>query len=291
MEKASFVDELFVLDRGSTDETVKRARNAGARVVSTNDLMPEIPPGSGKGESLWRSLAMLSGDIVVWLDADIRNFSSDFVTRLAAPLLIDPGICFVQGYSMPPSDIDVEIDGVVYIADSGRLTELAVRPLLNIFFPELGGMFQPLGGEHAGRVDVLRRIPFLSGCSVDVAILIDLLEDVGLDALAQIDLGPRLAQTSPLTELSPRAHAIARTILSRAQERKRIKLSPNALAHPLLMPNDRALDAARIDEVERPPIELVPSYIAALRTSGSNGEHPDLSSRTKGHERHAAGLS
>lgn len=271
MMNVPFVDELVVLDSESADATVLRARAAGAHVVDVHKLMPEVPPCPGKGDSMWRSLTTLSGDLVVWIDADIRNFESSVVTRLVAPLLTDPTVRFVKGYHEQPIEIDVEIDSVLYFAGGGRVTELLARPLLNIFFPELGGFFQPLAGSYAGRADVLRRIPFLSGCSVDIATLIDLLDVVGLDGMAQAGLGPRIDGDRSLDELGPRAHAIARTILRRAEERKRIKLAPTASMHPLLVPHGAGVDPMRIDEVERPPIDVVPPYLEALRADAGQG--------------------
>jgi glucosyl-3-phosphoglycerate synthase len=272
MTEVPFVDELVVLDSESVDDTVLRARSAGAHVLNVNELMPEVPSYPGKGDSLWKSLTALSGDIVVWLNADIRNFAPHFVTRLVAPLLVDPTVGFVKGYYERPTEIDVEIDDVLYIAGDGHMTELLARPLLTMLFPELGGFFEPLAGEYAGRMDLFRRIPFFSGWSVDVATLIDVFEEIGLDGMAQVDLGPRVAGNRTLEDLGPRAYTTARTILARAQERKRIKLSPNASSHPLLVPHGGTVDPLRIDDVERPPIDIVPPYIEALRNGAGHGE-------------------
>ena len=266
MEKAPLVDELVVLDGDSVDETAVRAEAAGARVVDLASLMPEIPLSSGKGEALWRSLAALSGDIVVWVDADIRNFSPHFVTRVLSPLIMDPTLDFVKGYYERP----IEIDGVMHASGGGRVTELLARPLLDILFPELGGFLQPLAGEYAGRAEVLRRVPFFSGYSVEVGLLIDLLDVVGLDGMAQVDLGRRVHRNRPLEELGPMAHSIAGTIMRRAEERGRIESVVDFPIHPLLTRDPRGhLVAKRIEEVERPPIELTPPYIAALRGNAS----------------------
>lgn len=272
MATIPLVDELVVLDSGSIDGTDICARAAGARVVHVGALLPEVPKASGRGDTLWKSLTALSGDIVVWLDADTRDFDAFYVSRLIEPLLMHPTISFVKGFHERPLEIDLEIDGVRYLAGGERMTEILARPILNIFFPELGGFFQPLATSHAGRMTALRQIPFFSGDSVDVTMLIDLLDIVGLDGMAQAALGPRADSNVPLELLGPKAHAITRAILTRAQERKRIRLAPNALAYPLAVPRGGTVDPVRIDEIERPPIEVIPSYLAALReTSRTSG--------------------
>jgi len=265
MGYTDLVDDLVVLDGSSVDETALRAEAAGAHVVDVSQLMPQVPPYPGKGDSLWRSLTRLPGDIIVWIDADIRNFQPHFITRLVAPLLMDPGVDFVKGFYERP----IEIGGVLHGSGGGRVTELLARPLLDMFFPELGGFVQPLAGEYAGRADALRRVPFFSGYSVEVGLLIDLLDAIGLDGMAQIDLGTRIHRNRPLEELTPMAYAIGRTILRRAEERGRIKSAIDYPTHPLLV-RDRAgrLEALFIDEVERPPIALVPPYLEALADAG-----------------------
>lgn len=264
IQKRHLVDELVVLDGESVDATALRAEAAGARVVDVASLLPEIPLVGGKGESLWRSLTALSGDIVVWLDADVRNFKPHFVTRLIAPLIMDPDIDFVKGYYERP----IEIDGVMHEQGGGRVTELLARPLLSYTFPELGGFLQPLAGEYAGRAEILRRIPFLSGYSVEVGILIDLLDVVGLDGMAQVDLGRRVHRNRPLEQLSRMAHAITGTILRRAEERGRIQSILDFAMQPMLTrERGQHMNADRNNEIERPPIELTPAYRAALHDS------------------------
>lgn len=265
MDEVPLVDELVVLDGSSIDETALRAKAAGARVLDVARLVPEVPLAPGKGESLWRSLSALSGDIVVWVDGDIRDFEPHFVTRLVAPLLLDPTVDFVKGYYERP----IEIDGMRDAHGGGRVTELLARPLLDLFFPELAGFLQPLAGEYAGRAEVLRRVPFLTGYSVEAGLLIDLLDVVGLDGMGQVDLGRRLHRNRPLAELGPMAYAIARTILRRAEERGRIRSLVDYPIHPLLVRDARGhLAATWSEEIERPPMDLTPPYAAALRAAG-----------------------
>jgi glucosyl-3-phosphoglycerate synthase len=268
MQRARLVDELVVLDGDSIDETSLKAEAAGARVVDVSTLMPEIPPRPGKGESLWRSLTALSGDIIVWIDADIRHFEPHFVTRLVAPLLLDPGLDFVKAYYERP----LEIEGRLYASGGGRVTDLLARPMLNCLFPELAAFLQPLAGEYAGRADVLRKVPFLSGYSVEVGLLVDLLDVIGLEGMAQVDLGRRIHRNRPLEELVPMAFTIAGTILRRAEERGRISSHVDFPFHPLLArTREGRLDLRWNEEVERPPIEFTPPYRDALRAAKAVG--------------------
>lgn len=187
MEEAALVDEIVVVDSRSTDDTALLARAAGAHVVSQDDMTRGLPRMEGKGDALWAGLAASTGDLVAFVDGDLRDFSAHFVTGLLGPLLTDHSVAFVKGFYHRPltGTTGVEPDG------GGRVTELAARPMINLFWPELAGVVQPLAGEYAGRRGVLEQIPFVSGYGVEIAMLIDLLGLVGLDALAQVDLGVR----------------------------------------------------------------------------------------------------
>lgn len=251
MDRAGLVDELVVLDGDSTDDTARRASAAGARVIDVSEIMTDTPYRAGKGESLWRSLAELKGDIVVWVDGDIRNFGSHFVSRLVSPLLTDPSIDFVKGFYRRPIDLGTGLMPV----GGGRVTELLARPMLNSLFPELAGLNQPLAGEYAGRASVLRSIPFFTGYSVEVGILIDLLDQIGLDGIAQADLGSRVHRNRPLAELGPMAFQISRTIMQRAAERGRVGSLHDIADNPLLsFDPDGQMSATMTPEIERPPM-------------------------------------
>jgi glucosyl-3-phosphoglycerate synthase len=271
MDDIALIDELTVFRTIPATEPPAPASATGVAVVNVAELMPEIPRADGRGDILWRSLTAMRGDIVVWLDGDAA-FQQHAVPRLVGPLLTDPTIGLVRGYDSSAGEFEVEIDGIVHLAGGARVNELVTRPLLNILIPELGGVFQPLRGPSAGRASVLRQIPFLSGCSVDVAMVIDVFQLIGLDGLAQVDIGMIVRGSRPLDELGPEAHAITRTILKRAEECNRLKLAPTARAHPMLVRSGLSVNPARIDEIERPPIDVVPPYLAALRSSGSNGD-------------------
>jgi glucosyl-3-phosphoglycerate synthase len=188
MRRPRIVDELVVVDSRSTDATARVAEAAGASVVHQDEVTRGLPRLDGKGDALWAGLAAVGGDVVAFVDGDLRDFSPHFVSGLVGPLLTDPSVAFVKGfYHRPLVRADaVEADG------GGRVTELMARPLLNLLVPELSGFVQPLAGEYAGRRRVLEQVPFVSGYGVEIAMLIDLLDLVGLDAIAQVDLGERL---------------------------------------------------------------------------------------------------
>ncbi len=262
MRGRALVDELLVVDCSSTDGTPEIAERNGARVYDVGDLIPEIPVSPGKGEALWRSLSAVEGDIVVWIDSDIRNFSPRFVTRLVAPLLTDPTVSFVKAFYRRPIARGDEL----LPDEGGRVTELLARPLLAALFPELCGFTQPLAGEYAGTVDVLRRVPFFTGYSVEVGLLIDLLDVIGLDGLAQVDLGERIHRNRPLAELGPMAYGIGRTIMKRAEERGRLGSSTEFPTAPFLRATPDGMEANDVIEIERPPIDSLGDLRAAEAT-------------------------
>ena len=207
-ELESLIDEVIVIDDHSTDHTAAVARSAGARVVAVEQVLASGGPGEGKGEALWKSVHASSGDIIVWCDADVTNFGGHFVLGLLGPLLLDPTTQFVKGFYQRPYN-GMAVGG-------GRVTELVSRPLLSLYFPELGHVVQPLAGEYAGRRSVLESVPFVQGYGVDVALLIDIARKHGVDSIAQVDLGTRIHRNRPLDELGPMAMAVTRTILARA---------------------------------------------------------------------------
>jgi glucosyl-3-phosphoglycerate synthase len=204
---APLVDEVLVVDDGSQDRTAAVARAAGAVVVAAGDVLPETGPGTGKGEALWKSLAASSGDIVLWCDADVRSFDTRFVTRLLAPLLLDEGVQFTKGFYERPTQGGV---------GGGRVTELVARPVISLLLPALAPFVQPLSGEYGGRRSVLERLPFEQGYGVELGLLADLADHVGMAAMAQVDLGTRAHRNRPLAELSPQAAAVLRAAFRRS---------------------------------------------------------------------------
>ena len=205
------VDELIVLDSGSTDDTEKHAVAAGARVVNREEALPEVPTRPGKGEALWRSLAATTGDIIVFIDSDLIDADPLFVPRLVGPMLTADGIHLVRGFYRRP----LRLRGGEDATGGGRVTELVARPLLAALRPELSAVLQPLGGEYAGSRELLTSVPFAPGYGVEIGILIDTYDRYGLDAIAQVNLGVRTHRNRPLAELGPMSRQIIATLLGR----------------------------------------------------------------------------
>ena len=202
------VDDLVVLDDASDDATAAVARDAGARVLDSGAVLEMAGTRRGKGEAMWKSLAAIRSDLIVWVDADIVDFDPHFVTRLVRPLLDDPDCVFVKGHYARPVD--------AHGTPGGRVTELVARPALSLYFPELTVFPQPLSGEIAARRSALAAVPFAAGYGVDVGLLIDVVERFGLDRVAGVDLGVRVHRNRPLAELAPQAFEVMHTILRRA---------------------------------------------------------------------------
>jgi glucosyl-3-phosphoglycerate synthase len=204
----ALVDELLVLDDGSTDATAAVAVAHGAKVVAVDAVLPEVGPGRGKGNVLWRSLAAASGDLIVWCDSDVTSFRAGYVSGLVAPLLEDPSVGFVKGFYDRPTAEGGQ--------GGGRVTELVARPLLSRFFPGLADLRQPLAGEMAGRRSVLEAVPFVQGYGVETGLLVDIAGLFGTDALVQVDLGVRRHRHQGLDALAVQATEILQVVLDRA---------------------------------------------------------------------------
>lgn len=251
VEKASLVDELVVIDSGSKDRTAEVAREAGARVVHRDEILPRIPAVPGKGEVMWRSLLVTGGDIVAFVDADLKEFSADFVTGIVGPLLTEPDVDFVKAmYDRP-------LAGTA--GQGGRVTELMARPLLNMHWPQLAGFVQPLGGEYAARRSLLERLPFPVGYGVELGLLVDALHTVGLDALAQVDVGVRKHRHQDGQALGRMAAAIYRTA--------QLRLARGHLVRPELTQFERGEQGFEprthsVDTEERPPMADIAEYAA-----------------------------
>jgi glucosyl-3-phosphoglycerate synthase len=209
------VDELIVLDSGSTDDTEIRAIAAGAKVVTREQALPELTPRPGKGEVLWRSLAATSGDIVVFVDSDLIEPHPMFVPRLLGPLLTEDGIHLVKSFYRRPLKTGDVPSGREGATGGGRVTELAARPLLAALRPELGCVLQPLSGEYAATRELLTSVPFAPGYGVEIGLLVDTYDRLGLGAIAQVNLGVRAHRNRPLAELGPMSRQVVATLLSR----------------------------------------------------------------------------
>lgn len=251
MLRVPLVDEVVVIDSGSTDRTAEAAAAAGATVVHRDAILPRIPAVPGKGEVLWRSLLVTRGDIVCFVDADLREFSSDFVSGIVGPLLTEPGVQLVKAmYDRPLGTA---------AGQGGRVTELMARPLLNMHWPQLAGFVQPLGGEYAARRSLLERLPFPVGYGVELGMLVDALHLVGLDALAQVDVGVRLHRHQDGQALGRMAATIYRTA--------QLRLARGHLVRPALTQFERTGGAFEprtyaVDTEERPPMAEIAEYRA-----------------------------
>ena len=247
-ERWGIVDEVIVMDDGSTDGTAAAAADAGAQVVVVEDVLREVGPGSGKGNVMWRSLFAARGDVICWVDADIRDFDVDFITGLLGPLLMDPSVGLVKGFYRRPAG------GLAH--GGGRVTELVARPLISKLFPDLGGIVQPLAGATAGRRSVLEAIPFVEGWGVEFGLLVDVVARFGLHRVAQVDLGRIEHDSQTLQKLGPQAMAVLTVALRRAG------LDPfdDETSELLRFDVDHAPEVERVPVGERPPMVTIPTY-------------------------------
>lgn len=258
VEEAPLVDELLVIDSGSRDRTAEVAAAAGAKVVHRDEILPRLTPVPGKGEVLWRSLLVTGGDVVAFVDADLKEFSADFVAGIVGPLLTDPDVDFVKAMYDRPLGAEFDAPGAGRGAgQGGRVTELMARPLLNMHWPRLAGFVQPLGGEYAARRSLLERLPFPVGYGVELGLLVDALHTVGLDALAQVDVGVRRHRHQDGQALGRMAAAIYRTA--------QLRLARGHLVRPELTQFERGElgfepRTYAIDTEERPPMTDIAEY-------------------------------
>lgn len=259
VDRVPLLDELAVVDSHSTDGTADLAREAGALVFQDREVLPEIEPSTGKGEALWKSLFVLRGDLVLWLDADIENFDLRFVLGPLGTLLSDPGIGFVKSfYRRPVRDADTPVP-----AGGGRVTELVARPLLNMFWPQLAGFVQPLAGEYAGRRRILEQVPFFTGYGVEIGLIIDVFERFGLDVMAQVDLEERLHRNRDIGELSRMSFAVLQTALHRMSSTGRVELRTRPGVGLVQHEQDQSgyrMQPSLIEVRERPPAVTVAGY-------------------------------
>ncbi len=238
------IDEIVVIDDHSTDDTAVVASRAGARVVHSADVLASFGVGHGKGEVLWKSLFVTTGDLIIWCDSDISEFGSRFVSGILGPLICEPNVDLAKGYYRRP---EREREG------GGRVTELVARPLLSLFHPGLAELKQPLSGEYGGRREILEQLPFVAGYGVEVGLLIDYAARFHLTGLVQVDLDVRHHRNRTLTQLSPQAMAITQTVLSRIDP----SLVPGT--RPLIRPGEAPVT---VNLSERPPMSQVASYRA-----------------------------
>jgi glucosyl-3-phosphoglycerate synthase len=246
---APLVDELVVVDSGSTDRTVEVAAAAGARVVLRTDVVPELEPRPGKGEVLWRSLAATTGDVICYIDSDLVDFDPGFVPALLGPLLVESGVGLVKGFYRRP----LRLESTQADTGGGRVTELLVRPLLAALRPELAGVVQPLGGEYAGTRELLESVPFAAGYGVEIGLLLDTFERMGVDGIAQVNLGVRKHRNRSLVQLG----AMARQILAAALGRLGVPDAGGALVQFLQVDGEWLPNSTPVAVADRPPMRDV----------------------------------
>ena len=208
LRERGVVDQVLVVDAGSSDGTAEIAARHGAEVHEQARLLPEFGPVLGKGDAMWRALSVATGEVVCFLDADSEDFGPHFACGVLGPLLCEDGVEFVKAFYRRP----FKLGDVAEPEGGGRVTELTARPLLNLLYPELAAVRQPLAGEVAARRDLLERLPFVTGYGVEIAQLIDAYRTVGLPALAQVDLDVRQNRHQPLRDLGPMADAVLRAV-------------------------------------------------------------------------------
>jgi glucosyl-3-phosphoglycerate synthase len=263
------VDEVVVIDDGSVDGTAEVAARAGATVVAEAGILPEAGPGTGKGNVLWKALAACRGDIVCFVDADLRNFRTEYVDRLCEPLLLDPATMFVKAYYLR------SFEGAP--SGGGRVTELVARPLLSLLFPKLADVIQPLGGEYAARRRALEVLPFVEGWGVELGLLIDIVERFGRASVVQVDLGVREHRNRPVDELAPQALAVLATGLSRAG----LVDLDGAFVELLRASADGNIAVEPVEIRERPPIITFESYRGRLRSRPPRSEARPVRTRRR----------
>ncbi|PZS09962.1 MAG: glucosyl-3-phosphoglycerate synthase, partial [Chloroflexi bacterium] len=259
MDECPLIDEMVVIDSDSTDRTREIATDLGVPVYNHPQILPDCGSYVGKGEALWKSLQVTTGDIVVWIDSDITRIHPKFVYGLVGPLLSEPRLGFVKGFYRRP----LNLGGQRLTTGGGRVTELTARPLINLFYPHLSGLVQPLAGEMAGRRDVLESVPFFTGYGVETGLLIDILDQFGLRSIAQTDLEYRIHRNQSLLSLSKMAFAIVQVVVKRLGDRRRLQLFEELNTTMKLIhysPTELFLEVKEIQEHERLPMKSVDGY-------------------------------
>ncbi|OGO34044.1 MAG: glucosyl-3-phosphoglycerate synthase [Chloroflexi bacterium RBG_16_57_11] len=259
MTQIPLVDEIIVIDSNSSDRTREIVTEMGVPLHIHQQTLSEYGARSGKGEALWKSLYLTSGDIVIWVDTDIVNFHPRFVFGLIGPLLIDRRLQFVKGFYRRP----IKVGDRYQAGGGGRVTELTARPLLNLFYPELSGVIQPLSGEYGGRRTALEQLPFFSGYGVEIGLLIDIFECFGLDSIAQVDLLERIHHNQSLEALSKMSFAIIQAVIQKLDRRQKSGMLEDVNKTMKLIRYELGryfLEVEEIAEKERPPMKSLPEY-------------------------------
>jgi glucosyl-3-phosphoglycerate synthase len=259
MDDFPLLDEIVLIDSNSSDCTRQIATDMGVPVHIHQQLLPDLGPRRGKGEALWKSLLVTRGDILVWIDTDIVNIHPRFVAGVIGPMLLNPGLQFVKGFYQRP----LREGGQTLAGGGGRVTELTARPLLNLFYPELSGVIQPLSGEYGGRRKALEQLPFFSGYGVEIGLLIEMFEKFGLSAIAQVDLLERVHHNQSLEALSKMSFTILQAVLRKLERRYNRPILEEINKSMKLIRYEEGgyyLDVEEVAERERPPMNSLEEY-------------------------------
>ncbi|UCH19926.1 MAG: glucosyl-3-phosphoglycerate synthase [Deltaproteobacteria bacterium] len=254
------LDEIVVIDSGSTDKTLEVAKAFGADVFEADQILPELEKFRGKGENLWKALYVTKGDIIVYLDADIKNIHHRFAYGLIGPLLMTENIKYSKAFYDRPIAIG---KNKVRPTGGGRVTELVIRPLFSLFFPELTQIIQPLSGEYAGFRELFEKIPFPIGYGIETSMILDICEKWGLDVIGQVDLERRVHRNQDTKALGKMSFVILKTFLDRIKKLEFIDLKKetfNEMIQYNLVKNEFKPDIFNVDGLERPPIIEIPEY-------------------------------
>jgi glucosyl-3-phosphoglycerate synthase len=260
MTRYPLIDEIVVVDSGSTDNTCEIAAAYGASVYAATEILPELPVFTGKGENLWKALYVTKGDIIIYLDADITNIHHRFAYALLGPLLMYENIKYVKAfYDRPLAGEDAKIRST----GGGRVTELVIRPLFSLFFPELTQILQPLSGEYAGCREILEAIHFPIGYGVETSMILDIYEKWGLDVIAQVDLDRRVHRNQDTKALGKMSFVILKTFIKRIEYYDLVKINQtvyNDLIQYQKVPGHYQKETFHIKAHERPPMIEIPEY-------------------------------
>jgi len=259
MDRYPLLDEIAVIDSGSDDKTLEIAEGFGADTYLADEILPNLEKKKGKGENLWKAIYQLEGDIIVYVDADISNIHPRFVYGLVAPLIFREEVKYVKAFYDRP----LAVSGSVRPSGGGRVTEILIRPLFSLFFPDLTGIIQPLSGEYAVRREVLEKIHFPIGYGVETSHLIDVYTKYGLDAFAQTDLDQRVHENKPTRALGKMAFGILQTFIERA---KALGIVGDMVDYEKILRQTQAIEDTydqeeiEIVEEERPPMIEIEEY-------------------------------
>jgi glucosyl-3-phosphoglycerate synthase len=260
MTRNPLLDEIVIIDSGSTDNTVDVAKAFGADVYEADQILPDLETFKGKGENLWKSLFVTQGDIIVYLDADIKNIHHRFAYGLVGPLLLNDHIKYSKAFYDRPIAIG---KNKIRPTGGGRVTELVIRPLFSLFFPELTQILQPLSGEYAGYREVFERIPFPIGYGIETSMILDICERWGLDVIAQVDLERRVHRNQNTKALGKMSFVILKTFLNRIKKLEFIDLKKETFDEMIqynLVKDEIQPDIFNVDGLERPPMIEIPEY-------------------------------